>query len=85
MIDIYDLAQAITDTSDEQIADDVEVLEEILMDKYGLCLAQLHELIEKLLPMIVIAGNGLTGFKYKGFADTAKKLWLANIEVRDEL
>lgn len=77
--DLEELAIKITGLEKEE--DDPDVIEEELINQLGIDLDGLHNVVERLLPLINVAKSPLSDELYKGFADKTQGLWLIKTHV----
>ncbi len=82
IFEIEQLACKITGLDYDEIDANTEIIESKLMDDLGVDLSQFQEIVERLLPLIMIANSGLTEKTYKGFAEIEKSVWLTKMEVK---
>jgi len=79
--EIEELACKITGLDYDEIDADERQIEEALIDQFGCDFNQFCLMISRLIPLIDIADSGLTGKRYKGFADIENGIWLTKIEI----
>lgn len=80
-IDVEELACKVTGLDYDEIDADTEIIENELLEVYGIDLSGFTDLISILLPMIDYGESPLTKKKYKGFADIENQRWLIKTEV----
>lgn len=78
---IEELACKVTGLDYDEIDADTQIIEEKLIDDLGVDLSQFQEIVNRLLPLIMIADSPLTETKYRGFADIKKQVWLVKTEL----
>lgn len=79
-LDVEELACKLTDLDYDEIDGDTTMIDESLINNFGIDLDNFTELISLLLPMINIGTSPLTGKMYKGFADAENETWLVKID-----
>lgn len=79
--EIEKLACKITGLDYHEIDADTQIIEDELLDELDIDLQQFQKIIERLLPLIMIAHSGLTEKSYKGFANIEAGVWLVKTEV----
>lgn len=80
--EIEELACKITGLDYAAIAADTEIIEARLMDDLNVDLQQFQEIVERLLPLIMISKSELTETNYKGFADIENSIWLTKTPIK---
>ena len=80
--EIEELACKITGLDYDEIDADTQVIEDKLMDELGIDLQQFQEIVDRLMPLIMIANSGLTESTYKGFADILNGIWFTKMKVK---
>jgi hypothetical protein len=63
---------------------DESIIEDWLYQNFELSTESFDDLIDRLLPLIVVSTSNLTGTKYKGFADIKNSLYLSKIQVEND-
>ena len=79
--DIEELACKILGLDIDEIDADTQIIEDKMAEEYYIDLDTFRRIIERLLPLIDVGTSGLTGERFKGFADVANKCWLVKTEV----
>ena len=80
-IDIEELACEIIGLDYDEIDADTTIIDEALIDKYGLDIEQFTELINDLIHRIAISESPISNEKYKGFLNNDKNMWLTKIKI----
>lgn len=82
IFEVEELACKITGLDYDEIDADTQIIEGKLMDELGVDLQQFQEIVERLLPLIMVNNSPLTKTIYKGFTDIEKSTWLVKTEVK---
>ena len=81
MLDIEELACKIADLDYDEIDADTSIIEEKLIDEFGIDLDGFQQIINRLLPLIAIGKSPITKKTYKGFSYEEEHRWLVKIEI----
>lgn len=81
ILDTEELACKITGLDYDAIDADVDIIEEALVDKFGIGIGEFVELIEHLIPLVDVGRSPLTKKLYKGFSDQ-QGVWLTKVLVQ---
>lgn len=71
--EIEELARFICGLSED---DDETDVEEVLYEKFGVEMDAFEKVINALMPMVTVAQSPITLMTYRGFADTARNLFI---------
>lgn len=80
--EVEELACKVTGLDYDEIDADTQTIEDKLMDELGVDLQQFQEIVERLLPLVMVAHSGMTEKSYKGFADIKNSMWYVKTEIK---
>lgn len=81
IFEIEELACKVTGLDYDAIDADEQIIDNALINELGIDTQQFQEIVERLLPLIMINKSDLTDKVYKGFADVDEGLWLVKTEI----
>ena len=81
IFEVEQLACAMTGLDYDEIDADSEIIEQKIFDTFGTSLDQFQDIVNRLLPLIMIANSPLSEVKYKGFANIEAGVWYVKTEL----
>ena len=79
--DVEELACVITGLDIDEIDADEEIIDEALLEHFNINTYNLQLIVSRLLPLVDIGIDTLTGERYRGFSDVKNKRWIIKTRV----